>query len=76
MSWILELAIRATLLLVPAFVGAHLLRKRSAAARHMIWVSAVVSLLLLPLFVSTMPRLEVPVLPLVERSSQRGCRSR
>src|SRR5579862_8960326 len=57
----LDLAIRGTLLLVLAFVGAILLRRASAAARHLLWASALAGLLVLPAITRLGPAVSVTV---------------
>ncbi len=49
-SAILDAAVRGAVVLVAALALTHLLRRRSAAARHLVWVGAIVVQLLLPLF--------------------------
>ncbi len=51
----LELAIKATLILLAAYAAAGALRKASAALRHVIWLTALVCLLLLPAASRTIP---------------------
>jgi beta-lactamase regulating signal transducer with metallopeptidase domain len=46
----IDAALRGAVVLVIALVLTHLLRRRSAAMRHLIWVGAIVVQLLLPLF--------------------------
>lgn len=58
---ILMLLAKATLLLALAGVAATLLRKRSAAARHLVWSLATVSVLLLPLFAWSMSDMRIGV---------------
>ena len=57
----LDLAIRGTLILVVAFVAAGLMRRASAAARHLLWASALAGLLVLPAVVRLGPAVQVPV---------------
>src|SRR5581483_5836805 len=57
----LDLAIRGTLILVIAFAAAGLMRRASAAARHLLWASTLAGLLLLPGMVRLGPSLQVQV---------------
>jgi beta-lactamase regulating signal transducer with metallopeptidase domain len=57
----LDLAIRGTLILVFAFAAAGLMRRASAAARHLLWASTLAGLLVLPAMVRLGPALPVPV---------------
>ena len=52
---IAELAIKATLLIAIAAIAAPALRTRSAAVRHLLWLSAFSALVILPLTITTMP---------------------
>src|SRR5262249_19288747 len=60
---ILDTTFRATVLLALAGGVSVLLRKHSAATRHMVRVSAVAALLLLPLSVALLPGWQVKGLP-------------
>src|SRR5215468_9371925 len=60
---ILDTTLRATVLLALAWGVSLLLRKQSAATRHMVRVSAVAALLLLPLSVALLPGWHVKGLP-------------
>jgi beta-lactamase regulating signal transducer with metallopeptidase domain len=55
MSWLLSCSIKVALLLAASGVGAALLRRSTAAARHQIWTLGVVSALLLPLLCWAVP---------------------
>ena len=57
----LDLAIRGTLILVFAFAAAGVMRRASAAARHLLWASALTGLLVLPAVVRLGPAVHVPV---------------
>jgi len=52
----LECAFKGTLILILAVGAASLLRAASAAARHLVWSLAVLSLLALPLFSAVLPQ--------------------
>lgn len=56
-SWTLlvNLTVKSTLLLALAWLGALLLRRRSAAARHIVWTAAFAALLALPLLSLSLP---------------------
>ena len=56
-----EAAVRGAVVLLIALVVSHLLRRRSAAASHLVWVGAVVVQLALPLFALWGPRWDVAV---------------
>jgi beta-lactamase regulating signal transducer with metallopeptidase domain len=57
----LDLMIRGTLLLVLAFAGAIVLRRASAAARHLLWASSLAGLLVLPAVTRLGPAVPVTV---------------
>ncbi len=56
-----DAALRGAVVLVIALVLTQLLKRRSAAARHLVWVGAIVVQLLLPLFAIWGPRWELGV---------------
>ena len=56
-----DAALRGAIVLLIALVLTHLLRRRSAAARHLVWVGAIVVQLLLPFFAIWGPRWEVSI---------------
>jgi HEAT repeat protein/beta-lactamase regulating signal transducer with metallopeptidase domain len=55
---------KASLLLIAAGLVSFVLRRRSAAARHMIWTLALVSVLVLPALTIALPRWRLPLLTL------------
>ncbi len=55
--------LKATALLVVAWLTSLLLRRHSAAMRHLVWTVALVGSLALPLLLPVVPRWSVPVLP-------------
>src|ERR1700686_1011173 len=57
----LSAALKGTAVLVAASIAAILLRRRSAAARHLVWTAAFVALLALPLLSLSLPALPMPV---------------
>ena len=61
MSWLTDFALKSTVILSIAWLGGALLRRRSAASRHLWWCGAVASLAALPLFMALLPDLRVPV---------------
>ena len=52
---------KATLLLLAAFVATTTLRRSTAGARHLVWLTALVGVLALPLL--EIPALQIGVLP-------------
>ena len=59
--WLLTMALKASLLFAAAFVVAGLLRRASAATRHVVWLASFVAVLALPLAGALLPALRVPV---------------
>jgi hypothetical protein len=55
--------VKATLVLVVAWSVALLLRRASAASRHLVWTLAVLSVLALPVAMLLLPAWGVPVVP-------------
>ena len=58
-----ELALRSTLILTVAWLVARALGRATAATRHLVWHSAVVSVLLAPLLAPVVPKFTVPAMP-------------
>ena len=56
----MEAAVKGAFVLIAAGATAWMLRRASAAARHVVWMAAFASLLLLPLFVAGLPRWQQP----------------
>jgi beta-lactamase regulating signal transducer with metallopeptidase domain len=56
-----SLALKATVLLLAAALAAAALHRASAATRHLVWSTAMVAVLCLPLFSVLVPALEVPL---------------
>src|SRR5260221_1119531 len=54
-------ALKSTAILVAAWLCAFLLRKRSAAARHLVWTAAAVAVLALPILTVSLPALRLPI---------------
>ncbi len=69
MAWLLACALKAGLLLAAAGLGAALLRRGTAAARHLIWTLGITTALLLPVLSLAAPALmgaPVTVAPVTE----------
>jgi TonB family protein len=56
-------ALKGTILLAAASLIAWMLRKQSAAARHLVWSASAVALLALPVLSVSLPALRVPAKP-------------
>jgi HEAT repeat protein/beta-lactamase regulating signal transducer with metallopeptidase domain len=65
-SWIpaADAIAKASLLFAAAGLGSLVLRRRSAAARHMIWTLALVGVLVLPALSIALPHWQLPILTL------------
>ena len=69
----LDTLVKATILLALVACVAHLLRRRSAAVRHLLWALAIAGLIALPVLTTVVP-FRLPVLPSLAsptRNSQR-----
>lgn len=66
LSGLFDAALRGTLLLLLATAAARLMRDAPAAARHAVWASALVGLLLTPLLQPLVPAVEAPFVPDVQ----------
>ncbi|MES2640221.1 MAG: M56 family metallopeptidase [Myxococcota bacterium] len=55
MAWLLSASVKAALVLAAAWVGAMLLRRSTAAARHQVWALGVAGALVLPLLCWALP---------------------
>ncbi|MDQ2712754.1 MAG: hypothetical protein M3Y24_11105 [Acidobacteriota bacterium] len=60
-SILASVALKSAALLGAAWVTALLLRRQSAALRHLVWSAAFVALLALPVLSITLPALRLPV---------------
>lgn len=60
-----EIALKSVVVLAVAWIAAWILRRNSAAVRHVVWTVAAGSLLALPLLVAMLPALRVPVNPVL-----------
>jgi TonB family protein len=58
---LMSVALKSTAILVAAWLCAFLLRKRSAAARHLVWTAAAVAVLALPILIVSLPALRLPI---------------
>src|SRR5260370_38855206 len=58
---VMSVALKSTAILVAAWLCAFLLRKRSAAARHLVWTAAAGAVLALPILTVSLPALRLPV---------------
>ena len=65
---LLVFALRATVLLLAAFLATRLLRDASAATRHLIWTAAVAGVVALPLLSVVVPTWDVPVVTITART--------
>lgn len=63
MSALIDLAVRAVVLLALAWVGTTLLRRRSASVRASIWTGALAAVLALPMVAVLVPAWRVPIWP-------------
>ncbi len=60
-AFLIGVAAKSTVILAAAWILALVLRKRSAASRHLVWTAALAAILLLPFFSAAMPPLRVPL---------------
>jgi len=67
--FLLDFAIKGTLIILTAFAATSLLRRASAAVRHAVWFLALVAVLLQPLATNLLPEWRVPLLPRVFENS-------
>jgi beta-lactamase regulating signal transducer with metallopeptidase domain len=65
---LLTFAIRGTVLLLAAWIATRLLRRASAATRHLVWTSAIAGVLLLPLLTVLVPAWDVPVVTIAAKT--------
>jgi hypothetical protein len=54
-SFLMDQAVRATLLLIAAYLSAFAMRRASASARRMVWIGAAVCLLAMPVLSLLVP---------------------
>ena len=67
-DWLLDAAVKATLILAAAFALAGLARRAPARARHALWGTALIGALLVPVLSMALPGWSVPLLPRVDGS--------
>jgi beta-lactamase regulating signal transducer with metallopeptidase domain len=65
---LLVFALRATVLLLAAFLATRLLKDASAATRHLVWTAAVAGVVALPLLSVVVPAWEVPVVTITAKT--------
>lgn len=56
-----SVALKSSAVLAAAWLAARLLRRRSAALRHLVWTAALSAILLLPLLITALPQWRVPL---------------
>src|SRR5436853_1815905 len=56
---LMDSAVKGTALLVLAAIAASILRRDSAATRHLVWLSAIVAILVVPALSALLPRWRV-----------------
>ena len=61
--FLLDVALKGTVILLAATAAARLLRRASASTRHYLWLCALGSVLLLPVATNLLPEWRVPLLP-------------
>ena len=63
LGWLVELALKSTVLLLLTLLASLLLRSASAARRHLLWCLCILTLGCLPVFISFVPEftLAVPI---------------
>ncbi len=67
--FLLDFALKGTLIILAAFAAMRILRRASAAVRHAVWFLALVAVLLQPLATNLLPDWRVPLLPRVFENS-------
>jgi len=61
-GFLTDVAMKATVVLIAAFILTALMRRASAASRHTVWIAACLALLALPMAKAALPLIPVPVL--------------
>ncbi len=69
--WLMDMGIKGGVLLVFALGTTFVLRRRSAATRHLIWTLAMGGLLVLPWLSAWGPTWHIPILPVAKSSHPR-----
>ncbi|MBI4263128.1 MAG: HEAT repeat domain-containing protein [Acidobacteria bacterium] len=62
-AFLIQVTLKAVLLLTGAWVAARAMRRSSAASRHLVWLLALVAILVLPVVQVAAPRWDVPLWP-------------
>ncbi len=62
-AFLVQVSVKATIVLLAAWLLTRAMARSSAAARHLVWTVAIVAALALPLIQATAPRWHVPLLP-------------
>ncbi len=62
-AFLIQTSVKATIVLVAAWLLTRAMARCSAAARHLVWTLAVVAALVLPLMQMAAPRWNIPLLP-------------
>src|SRR4029079_15611668 len=57
---LVNVALKSTVVLGVAWIHTLVLRKRSAASRHLVWTAAAAALIALPLMATVLPALHIP----------------
>ncbi|HVF38621.1 MAG TPA: hypothetical protein VM939_01895, partial [Gemmatimonadaceae bacterium] len=60
---LIDTALKGSILILAAAIAAHLLRNRSASARHAAWTAAVIGHLALPILTLLAPQWRLPIFP-------------
>ena len=65
MNWqlLLDITLKVTIILALTGLLSLALQKASAAARHLLWSLALVGLLMLPVLIEVLPRIQAPIMP-------------
>ena len=61
--FVFTVLLRATILLGLAWAVCSILRRQSASLRHLIWLSSLTAVLILPVLMGLLPTLRLPILP-------------
>ncbi len=65
MNWqlLLDITLKVTIIMALTGLLSLALQKASAAARHLLWSLALVGLLMLPVLIEVLPRIQAPIMP-------------
>lgn len=63
LDWSMQVALRASLLVIVATMAALALRKKAASLRRQVWAGTIVGLLMLPILSAVFPHIAAPLLP-------------